>query len=130
MANLTLKQLRYFESLARHGHFGRAAEAAAISQPALSMQIKELEDGLGAPLFDRSARAIRLTGFGDALIRIDGKRLEPLVYEKELGGFKEFIVPRDVVGDGKITVTFDRPEESHLAWRNYSRISDIWLIKR
>ncbi|MEY4305115.1 MAG: hypothetical protein RIT52_1290, partial [Pseudomonadota bacterium] len=65
MANLTLKQLRYFESLARHGHFGRAAEAAAISQPALSMQIKELEDRLGAPLFDRSARAIRLTGFGE-----------------------------------------------------------------
>lgn len=65
MANLTLKQLRYFDSLARHGHFGRAAEAAAISQPALSMQIKELEDGLGAPLFDRSARAIRLTGFGE-----------------------------------------------------------------
>lgn len=65
MANLTLKQLRYFESLARHGHFGRAAEAAAISQPALSMQIKELEDGLGAPLFDRSARAIRLTSFGE-----------------------------------------------------------------
>ena len=65
MATLTLKQLRYFEALARHGHFGRAAEAAAISQPALSMQIKELEDGLGAPLFDRSARAIRLTGFGE-----------------------------------------------------------------
>lgn len=64
MASLTLKQLRYFEALARHGHFGRAAEAAAISQPALSMQIKELEDGLGAPLFDRSARAIRLTSFG------------------------------------------------------------------
>lgn len=65
MASLTLKQLRYFEALARHGHFGRAAEAAAISQPALSMQIKELEDGLGAPLFDRSARAIRLTSFGE-----------------------------------------------------------------
>lgn len=65
MGNLTLKQLRYFEALARHGHFGRAAEAAAISQPALSMQIKELEDGLGAPLFDRSARAIRLTSFGE-----------------------------------------------------------------
>ena len=65
MANLTLKQLRYFEALARHGHFGRAAEAAAISQPALSMQIKELEEGLGAALFDRGARAVRLTGFGE-----------------------------------------------------------------
>jgi LysR family hydrogen peroxide-inducible transcriptional activator len=48
MNNLTFKQLRYFEALARHGHFGRAADACAISQPALSMQIKELEGELGA----------------------------------------------------------------------------------
>lgn len=65
MINFTLKQLRYFEALAQHGHFGRAAEACAISQPALSMQIKELEDLLGSPLFDRSARTVRLTGFGE-----------------------------------------------------------------
>lgn len=49
MINITLKQLRYFEALARHGHFGRAAESCAISQPALSMQIKEMEEVLGAP---------------------------------------------------------------------------------
>ena len=65
MANLTLKQLRYFDALARQGHFGRAAEASSISQPALSMQIKELEETLGAPLFDRGARAVSLTGFGE-----------------------------------------------------------------
>jgi LysR family hydrogen peroxide-inducible transcriptional activator len=65
MSNLTLKQLRYFESLARHGHFGRAADACAISQPALSMQIKELEEELGAALFERGARQIRLTSFGE-----------------------------------------------------------------
>lgn len=66
MNNLTLKQLRYFEALAREGHFGRAADACAISQPALSMQIKELEEGLGAALFERGARQVRLTGFGRA----------------------------------------------------------------
>lgn len=65
MANFTLKQLRYFEALARHGHFGRAAEVSAISQPALSMQIKELEDALGTELFERSARQVRLTNFGE-----------------------------------------------------------------
>jgi LysR family hydrogen peroxide-inducible transcriptional activator len=65
MANITLKQLRYFEALARTGHFGRAAEVSAISQPALSMQIKELEAGLGSALFDRAARAVRLTSFGE-----------------------------------------------------------------
>lgn len=65
MMNFTLKQLRYFEALAIHGHFGRAATACAISQPALSVQIKELEEELGALLFERSARQIRLTNFGE-----------------------------------------------------------------
>jgi len=65
MTNLTLKQLRYFAALARHAHFGRAADACAISQPALSMQIKELEQSLGAELFDRGAHQVRLTEFGE-----------------------------------------------------------------
>lgn len=65
MANLTLKHLRYFEALARHGHFGRAADACAISQPALSMQIKELEVSLSRELFERGARLVRLTNFGE-----------------------------------------------------------------
>lgn len=70
MLNLTLKQLRYFDALARHGHFGRAAETCAISQPALSMQIREMEAVLGSELFERGARQVRLTGFGeDVLIR-------------------------------------------------------------
>ncbi|WP_209425063.1 LysR substrate-binding domain-containing protein [Pararhodobacter sp. SW119] len=65
MVSFTLKQLRYFEALARHRHFGHAADVCAISQPALSMQIKELEGSLGAALFERSARSVRLTGFGE-----------------------------------------------------------------
>jgi len=65
MINLTLKQLRYFEALARQGHFGHAADDCAISQPALSMQIKELEETLGTELFERGARQIRLTNFGE-----------------------------------------------------------------
>ena len=67
MINLTMKHLRYFEALARHGHFGLAAEACSISQPALSVQMKELEALLGAPLIDRTARRIRLTGLGELL---------------------------------------------------------------
>ncbi|MEM7644525.1 MAG: hydrogen peroxide-inducible genes activator [Pseudomonadota bacterium] len=62
---MTLKQLRYFEALARHGHFGRAAEAAAISQPALSVQIRDLEADLGAALFERGPRGVRLTALGE-----------------------------------------------------------------
>jgi LysR family transcriptional regulator, hydrogen peroxide-inducible genes activator len=81
MANLTLKQLRYFDALARAGHFGRAAEVVAISQPALSMQIKELEERLGNPLFDRGARAVRLTAFGEEFL---GRAREILRLTEEL----------------------------------------------
>ncbi|MBN8630656.1 MAG: LysR family transcriptional regulator [Rhodobacterales bacterium] len=65
MTPLTMKHLRYFDALARHRHFGRAAEASAISQPALSLQIKELEEILGAALVERGARQIRLTALGE-----------------------------------------------------------------
>ena len=65
MKRLSMKHLRYFEALARHQHFGRAAGICAISQPALSLQIKELEDILGAPLVERAARRIRLTALGE-----------------------------------------------------------------
>ncbi|MCT8158645.1 hydrogen peroxide-inducible genes activator [Pseudoruegeria sp. SHC-113] len=67
MINLTMKHLRYFEALSRHGHFGRAAESCAITQPALSVQMKELEALLGAPLIERNARQIRLTSLGEEL---------------------------------------------------------------
>jgi DNA-binding transcriptional LysR family regulator len=65
MTHVTLRQLRYFNALARHGHFGRAAEACAISQPAMSMQIKELEEALGGVLLERSARQVALTNVGE-----------------------------------------------------------------
>ncbi|PYB77607.1 MULTISPECIES: hydrogen peroxide-inducible genes activator [Rhizobium] len=68
MINFTLRQLRYFDALARHGHFGRAAEACSISQPALSVQIKDLEEALGAELFERSARQLRLSAFGEEFL--------------------------------------------------------------
>jgi LysR family hydrogen peroxide-inducible transcriptional activator len=67
MLHLTLRQLRYFDALARHRHFGRAAGACSISQPALSEQIKELEGKFGAALFERGARQVRMTGLGEAL---------------------------------------------------------------
>ena len=68
MINFTIKQFRYFDALARMGHFGRAADACSISQPALSVQIKELEEMLGAPLVERTARQIRLTTLGEEFL--------------------------------------------------------------
>ncbi|HUC51552.1 MAG TPA: LysR substrate-binding domain-containing protein [Xanthobacteraceae bacterium] len=71
MVEITLRQLHYFDALATHNHFGRAAAACAISQPALSMQIKELEEALGAMLIERGARQVRLTKLGEeAALRV------------------------------------------------------------
>ena len=64
MKNITLRQLHYFDTLASALHFGRAADICAISQPALSMQIKELEAQAAAPLFERSPKGLSLTPFG------------------------------------------------------------------
>lgn len=72
---------------------------------------------------------IRVVGSGDALLRVDGKRLEPLVYSKEENGVKEWLIPDVLTRDGQIRVTFDGPEESQLNWRKQSKISDIWLLK-
>lgn len=69
MAELTLKQLRYFDAVARAGHFGRAAAICSISQPAISVQIKEMEQTLGIALFERGARVVRLTAAGEDLIQ-------------------------------------------------------------
>jgi LysR family hydrogen peroxide-inducible transcriptional activator len=69
MINVTLRQLRYFDALVRHGHFGRAAEACSISQPALSMQIKEMEEALGGVLLERGGRRVALTPFGEELLQ-------------------------------------------------------------
>ena len=72
MRMLTLRQLRYLDALARHEHFGRAAEECAVSQPALSMQIRELERELGAELVERRQGAIGLTQVGAEVARRAG----------------------------------------------------------
>jgi len=62
--NVTLRQLRYLVALADTGHFGRAAERVHVSQPALSVQIRELESALGAALIERDSRVARPTRLG------------------------------------------------------------------
>lgn len=64
MAHITFKQLKYFDALARELHFGRAAEACAVTQPALSMQIHELEESLGLMLVERTRSGVQLTTKG------------------------------------------------------------------
>ncbi|SFE75388.1 hydrogen peroxide-inducible genes activator [Roseivivax sediminis] len=66
--NVTLRQLSYFIALAEAGHFGRAAARAHVSQPALSLQIKEFEAQLGVTLVERLPREIRLTRAGHEVL--------------------------------------------------------------
>lgn len=102
--------------------WSRRRLSAQLFQNELEMQYRDL---------DYNGRYIlRLCGKGDALVWADGKRLEPVLYEKEHGGFKEYVVPRHIVGDGIMHLKIDRPEESMINWRQYSHVSDVWLIKR
>jgi LysR family transcriptional regulator, hydrogen peroxide-inducible genes activator len=67
MTHITLKQLRYFDALAREQHFGRAAESCSVTQPALSMQIQELEASLGLALVERTRSGVKLTPKGEVI---------------------------------------------------------------
>jgi LysR family hydrogen peroxide-inducible transcriptional activator len=64
MTHVTFKQLRYFDALARELHFGRAADACSVTQPALSMQIHELEQSLDLVLVERTRSGVQLTDKG------------------------------------------------------------------
>ncbi|NVN88457.1 MAG: LysR family transcriptional regulator [Rhodopseudomonas sp.] len=66
---VTLRQLRYLSALAKHGHFGRAAEACAVTQPALSMQIGDLERTLGVKVVERRPGEVILTDAGREIAR-------------------------------------------------------------
>jgi len=72
---ITLRQLKYLEALAEHRHFGKAAEACAVTQPALSMQIRELEKFLGVELVERRPGETVLTDIGIEVMRRGGRVL-------------------------------------------------------
>ena len=66
--DVNLRQVRAFMAVARFGSFTRAAQLLHLSQPALTVQIRQLEDGLGARLFDRNTRSVSLTAVGRELV--------------------------------------------------------------
>jgi len=74
---------------------------------------------------------VRSTGYGKALLRIDGERVLPTLDGQKMGEFKEFPVPAKCLMDRKLVLTWDIPnDEGHLNWRQRSRLSEVWLIKR
>lgn len=65
---MSFAQLQYFVAIAEEGHLGRAAERLHISQPPLTRQLKNLEAELGAVLFERTPRGMRLLPAGETLL--------------------------------------------------------------
>ena len=80
----TLRQLRYLAALARHGHFGRAAEECSVTQPALSVQIQELEEELEVKLFERGGNEVTVTPLGEEIVRQAQAVIEQAAAIKEI----------------------------------------------
>jgi LysR family hydrogen peroxide-inducible transcriptional activator len=90
MTQVTLKQLRYFDALARELHFGRAADSCSVTQPALSMQIHEMEQNLGLALVERTRSGVQLTTKGHEIAarcaRILGDVRDLVAYAQHANG--------------------------------------------
>jgi LysR family hydrogen peroxide-inducible transcriptional activator len=95
---MELHQLRYFCAVADTGSFSRAAEHSHVAQPSLSQQILKLEDELGARLFDRLGRSVRLTDVGKAFL----PRARAVL--RELEAAKGDVIERKVSVAGSLTV--------------------------
>lgn len=65
---MNLRDLQYLVAVAKHRHFGKAADACFVSQPTLSTQIKKLEDELGVTLIERNNKQVMLTEIGEAIV--------------------------------------------------------------
>lgn len=106
---ITQRRLLHLLALVEHGHFGRAAEALHISQPALSKSIQALEAELGAPLVDRKSGGVSLTVFGQVVVKYgkplltvedDLRREIRLLNEHEIGSVKLAFGPYPSVTSG------------------------------
>src|SRR3569833_1624070 len=69
MKNATFRQLKIFETVARHLSFSRAAEELHLTQPAVSTQVSKLEDHAGVPLFEQLGKKIYLTAAGEEMLQ-------------------------------------------------------------
>jgi len=80
--HLTLRQIEVFNAVAKLKNFTRAAEDLHMTQPAVSMQIKQLEEGVGLPLFEQVGKKIRLTDAGTYMYQF-GRTMRDLLYEAD-----------------------------------------------
>ena len=99
MKNTTIRQLRVFVAVARHLSFVRAAEELALTPPAVTMQIRDLEDCVGLPLFDRVGRTVSLTVTGEYLL-VHARKVLAVLKDAEdmVAHFKRVETGRLVIG--------------------------------
>ncbi len=87
--NITFRQLQVFEAVARHLSFTHAAEELFLTQPAVSMQVKQLENVVGIPLYEQLGKSIHLTEAGKLMLRYSTEiRNQVSEAEKELDDLK------------------------------------------
>lgn len=96
--NITLKQLGYFIALAEARNFGRAAASVNVTQPALSVQIRELEDRLGAVLVERQPRDVVLTPTGHDVLRYAKKVMAEMNDLKDAARLRDGLSGRLTLG--------------------------------
>jgi LysR family transcriptional regulator, transcription activator of glutamate synthase operon len=107
---MELRQLVYFDAVARHEHFTRAAEQLRVAQPAVSAQIRRLERELGTELFHRTTRSVRLTKAGEAFRARVRRMLEELdVARAELDQLSGSLRGRVVLGAVQSLEPLDLP---------------------
>ncbi len=99
MLHFTLRQLQVFEKVASHLNYSRAAEELYLSQPAVSMQIKQLEENLGLPLFEQMGKKIFLTEAGREVLHYSRAILQQLAEMEAV--FDEM----KGLGQGKLTLS-------------------------
>ncbi len=82
-------------------------------------------------LSEHGRYVVRSSGFGQALLKINGERVTPTVDGKQMGEFKEFPVDPKYLAGRRLVLTWDRPQhEEKLNWRNQSRLAEVWLLKK
>lgn len=106
-------------------------ENDGLSRKRLSTQLFQFTPVLEYTGLDpNSDYLIRVAGFGEVLLRANGERLTPTKYEKGFEQFKEFPLSKGLIKDGKLKITFEKPDEEHLNWRQQSRVTDVWVLKK
>ena len=82
-------------------------------------------------LAENGTYVVQSSGYGQALLRMNGELVKPTRDGREMGERKEFPVDPKILKSGKLILTWDRPkDEGHLNWRQKSRLAEVWLVKK